>query len=121
MCTRAFHIRRPVLSVWTVSEPVPRGRRAALMTTRRASTAAGRRCRRCASSPPGDSVLRGVGVPESAGGGGLRADASLFDVSVEVVAADAPFLADLVGLQVATPDPVAYGLLLDLQAAGDLL
>jgi hypothetical protein len=42
-------------------------------------------------------------------------------VSVEVVAADAPFLADLVGLKVAATDPIAHGLLLDLQAAGDLL
>ena len=68
-------------------------------------------------------MLRGgVGVPESAGGGGLRANASLFDVSVEVVSADAPFLADLVGLQVATPDPVANGLLLDLsRSASDSL
>ncbi len=42
-------------------------------------------------------------------------------MSVEVVAADAPFLADLVGLQVAAPDPIANGLLPDLQAGGDQL
>jgi hypothetical protein len=63
-------------------------------------------------------VLRGVvGVPEPAGGGGLRAHPSLLDVSVEVVAADAPFLPDLVSLQVAAADPVANGLSLTFRRA----
>ena len=39
---------------------------------------------------------------------GCALTASLFDVSVEVISADAPFLADLVGLQVAASDPVAH-------------
>ena len=82
---------------------------------------AGLRVIRCSGSRTSwEALRRAVGVPESAGGGGLRADASLFDVSVEVVAADAPFLADLVGLESAASDPVADGLFLDLEAGGDV-
>jgi hypothetical protein len=57
------------------------------------------------------SVLAAARVPESAGPGGFCAYASSFHGLVKVVAANAPDLADLVGLEFAAPDPVADGLL----------
>src|SRR4051794_36221190 len=65
------------------------------------------------------SWLPGVGVPEPAGTRGLGTHAAGFDRFVEVVPSDAPFLADLVRLEFAAGDPIADGLVLDLQASGD--
>jgi hypothetical protein len=70
----------------------------------------------------GQATLRGgVGVPKSPGLGRLSRDASRFHGLVEMVAPDAPFLADLVGLKLAPKDPVTDRPFLHLQACSNLL
>jgi hypothetical protein len=54
-------------------------------------------------------------VPEPSRRRRLTTDASGLDRLVEMVALDAPLLADPARLELPAPDPLAYGLLLDLE------
>ncbi len=67
------------------------------------------------------AVLRSCGVPEPSGRRELRADPAGFDRLVEMVAPNAPLFADLVGVELAAPDPLANRLLLDLEQSRDLV
>jgi hypothetical protein len=64
--------------------------------------------------------LGNVGIPETARRRGLGGGAARLHRLIKVVAADAPFLAQLVGGQLAPQDPIADRLLLELQARSDL-
>src|SRR5205823_1932890 len=65
-------------------------------------------------------LSRDVGIPETASRRRLGSGAASQHRLIEVVAADAPLLAQLIGRQLAAQDPIADRLVLELQARGDL-
>jgi hypothetical protein len=67
------------------------------------------------------AILRSRRIPEPSGRRELRADPAGLDRLVEMVAPNAPLFADLVGVELAAPNPLANRLLLDLEQSRDLV